>query len=85
MVTIKVFGTTPPCAKCKRAEQEAQKVAAKHPDQVQVVKLAALGPEADAYGMIVTPTVVVNDQIVGLGKIVPADQLETQVKKLLGG
>lgn len=26
MVTIKVFGTTPPCAKCRRAEREAHKL-----------------------------------------------------------
>lgn len=85
MITIKIFGTTPPCAKCKRAEQEAQKAASRFPGQVDVLKLDALGPEADKYGMMVTPTVVVNDQVVGSGKIVSADQLVVYVNKILGG
>ena len=82
---ITIFGTTPPCAKCKRAEQEAQKAAARFPGQVEVRKLDALGPEADKFGMLVTPTVVINDKIVGSGKIVPADQLVAHINHLLGG
>jgi len=85
MITIKIFGTTPPCAKCRRAEQEAQKAAGRFPGQVDVLKLDALGPEADKYAMMVTPTVVVNDQVVGSGKIVSADQLVAYVNKILGG
>jgi len=85
MVTIRVFGTTPPCAKCKRAESEALKAAAKYPGQVQVVKLDALGPEASEIGVMMTPTVVVGKEVLPAGKIVPADQLETYIRKALGG
>ena len=84
MVTIKIFGPTPPCAKCKRAEREARKAAEQFKGQIEVVKLDALGPEADAYGMIITPTVVVNDEIVGSGKIVPARDLVAHIKKIIG-
>ena len=49
MLQIKVFGTTPPCANCKRAEREALKAAQSFPGQVEVVHLDALGPEAQAY------------------------------------
>ncbi len=55
MLQIKVFGTTPPCANCKRAEREARKAAEKFPGQVEVVHLDALGPEAQQYGLMVTP------------------------------
>jgi protein-disulfide isomerase len=85
MVTVKVFGTTPPCAKCKRAEREALKAAEEFPGQVEVQKLDALGPEAEAYGMMVTPTVVVGDDVVGSGRVVPADRLITHIRMLLGG
>jgi len=85
MVTIKIFGTTPPCAKCKRAEQEARKVAERFSGQVTVLKLDAIGPEAEGYGLLVPPTVVVNEQVVGSGRIVPAEQLVTLIKTLLGG
>jgi protein-disulfide isomerase len=83
MVTIKIFGTAPPCAKCKRAEQEARKAAERFPGQVEVHKLDALGPEADQFGMLVTPTVVVDDKVVGSGKIVPAEQLIAYLSKAL--
>mgnify|MGYP000543854013 CR=1 FL=1 len=85
MLTIKVFGTTPPCAKCKRAEREAQAAAERFPGQVVVQKLDALGPEAEAYGMMVTPTTVINDEVVASGKVLMADQLAQQIASRLGG
>jgi thiol-disulfide isomerase/thioredoxin len=85
MLQIQVFGTTPPCANCKRAEQQAQMAAAQFPGQVEVVKLDAMGPEADAYGIISTPLVVVGDEVVGRGKVIPARQLAEIIKQKLGG
>jgi hypothetical protein len=75
MLEIKVFGTTPPCANCKRAEREARKAAEQFPGQVQVVHLDALGPEAAQYGLMVTPVVVVGEEVVSTGKVVPAAKL----------
>ncbi len=85
MITITIIGTTPPCSKCKRAEQEARKAAARFPGQVEVIKLDAFAPEAEAYGMIVTPTVVLNDEVVGSGRVVPAEQLASRMREALGG
>jgi protein-disulfide isomerase len=82
---IKVFGTTPPCANCKRAEQQARMAAEQFPGQVEVVKLDAMGPEADAYGIMSTPLVVVGDEVVGRGKVIPAKQLVEILKQKLGG
>ena len=85
MLQIKVFGTTPPCANCKRAEQQAQKAAEQFPGKVQVVKLDALGPEAEPYGIVVTPLIVVGDKVVSSGKVLPADKLVPIIKAELGG
>jgi Thioredoxin domain len=85
MLQIKVFGPTPPCANCKRAEQEAREAAERFPGQVEVLKLDALAPEAKAYGLMVTPMVVVGNQVVGAGKIVPASKLIPIIEKQLGG
>jgi len=74
MIQIKVFGTTPPCANCKRAEAQAQKAAERFPSQVEVVNLDALGPEAEAYGLMTTPLVVVGEEVVSAGKVVPAEK-----------
>ena len=85
MITIQVFGTTPPCAKCKRAEREALQAAVRFPDQVEVHKLDALGPEAEPLGLIVTPAVVINGEVLGSGRIVQAEVLVQRIKELLGG
>lgn len=85
MVQIKVFGTTPPCANCKRAEMQAQKAAERFPGQVEVVKLDALGPEAEAYGIMTTPLVIVGEKVVGSGKVVPAAKLIPIIEEQLGG
>ena len=85
MLQIKVFGTTPPCANCKRAETQAHKAAEQFPGQVEVVKLDAMGPEADAYGIMSTPLVVVGDEVVGRGKVVPANRLADIIRRKLGG
>jgi hypothetical protein len=83
MLQIKVFGTTPPCANCKRAEREARKAADKYPGQVEVVHLDALGPEAQQYGLMVTPVVVVGEEVVATGKVMPAPMLVPLIEKAL--
>ena len=85
MLQIKVFGTTPPCANCKRAKAQALKAAEQFPGQIEVVKLDALGAEAERYGLMTTPLVVVGDEVVGAGKVVPAAKLESIIKAKLGG
>jgi thiol-disulfide isomerase/thioredoxin len=85
MLQIKVFGTTPPCANCKRAEREALKAAEQFPGQVEVVHLDALGPEAAQYGLMVTPVVVVGEEVAGTGKVVPAPRLVPIIEAQLGG
>ena len=85
MLQIKVFGTTPPCANCKRAEREARKAAEKFPGQVKVVHLDALGPEAQQYGLMVTPMVIVGEEVAGTGKVVPAPKLVPIIEAQLGG
>lgn len=85
MLQIKVFGTTPPCANCKRAEKQAQDAAEQFPGQVVVVKLDALGPEAERYGLVTTPLIVIGDEVVGAGKVVPASQLVAIIESRLGG
>jgi thiol-disulfide isomerase/thioredoxin len=83
MLQIKVFGTTPPCANCKRAEKQAQDAAAQFPGQVEVVKLDVMGDEAQQYGLVTTPLVVVGDELVGRGRVVPAAQLVPVIQKHL--
>ena len=83
MLQIKVFGTTLPCANCQRAEREARKAAESFPGQVEVIHLDALGPEAQAFGLMVTPVVVLGDEVVSTGKVVPAPKLVPIIEEKL--
>jgi hypothetical protein len=50
---------------------------------VEVVKLDANGPEAQRYDLMVTPMVVVGEQVVAAGRIVPASKLIPIIEKQL--
>lgn len=84
MLQIKVFGPTPSCANCKRAEAQARKAAEQFPDQVEVLKLDALGPEAEPYGIMTTPLIVVGEEVVSAGKVMPAGKLVSIIEQKLG-
>jgi hypothetical protein len=81
MITVKVFGTEPPCVKCKELTKRATKVAGKYPGQTEVKHLAALSAEGDKYGIIFTPTLVLNEKVVSVGKIISEDDIEKLLKK----
>jgi protein-disulfide isomerase len=83
-VTLKVFHSTPPCAKCKEVEKVATKVAARYSEQVEVAKFPAISEEGRRYGIMLTPGVVINDKVVAAGKVVSEGELEKAIKKELG-
>jgi thiol-disulfide isomerase/thioredoxin len=85
VLQIKIFGTTPPCATCKRAEAQAERAAERFPGQVEVVKLDALGPEAEQHGLMITPLTVIGEDVVGAGKVVPMAKLISIIEAKLGG
>ena len=81
MIKVKVFGSTPPGAKCKEVEKRAIRVANKYPGQVEVSKLNAISEEGQKYGVFFTPTVVINDKVVSAGEVVSESKLEKAIKK----
>ena len=81
MIQVKVFGTTPPCARCKEMERRAQNAAARYPGKVEVVKFDALSAEGDKYTVMSTPTVVINDRVVAIGRLLSEEELEKSIKK----
>ena len=85
MIKVKVFGSTPPCAKCKEVEKRATKVAERYPSQVEVAKFDAVSGEGHKYGVMFTPTVVINDKILAAGEVISEGELEKAVKKELEG
>ena len=82
IVVIQVFGPSPGCAKCKAAEKVARDVAQKF-EGVTVKKCDIFSEEAEKYNIMMTPTVVVNDMTVEVGKVPSAEKLEEAVKNEL--
>ena len=85
MIQVKIFGTTPPCAKCKEMERRAQNVATKYPKRVDVDKFDALSEEGDKYGVISTPTLIINDRVVAVGKLLSEEEIEKHIAKEVEG
>ena len=83
MIQVKIFGTTPPCAKCKELERRARNAAGKYPDRVDIAKFDALSAEGDKYGVMSTPTVVVNERVVAVGKLLSEEEIEKYIAQEL--
>lgn len=81
MIEIKVFGTTPPCAKCKEVTKRATRVAEKYPGEITVSHLDALSSDGDKYGIMMTPTIVINEKVVSIGKVPSEDDIEKMITK----
>lgn len=70
------FGAVFSCARCIQAERTLRKLAAKLGLSVEVHKYDILSPEADQYGIILTPTIILNKQIISSGKALSDAKLE---------
>ena len=80
---IKEFGVVFPCLKCIQAERIARRIADRHPGRVVVRKHDILSSEADRHGVMMTPTVVVDGEVVASGKGLSANRLEQLLERHL--
>jgi hypothetical protein len=85
MINVKVFGTTPPCARCKELTKRATRVAEKYPGRIEVAKFDAMSSEGDKYCIMMTPTLVINEKVVAIGKVPSEDDIEKLIKKEIEG
>jgi small redox-active disulfide protein 2 len=73
---IEVYGSEPPCPKCRKVEEVVRKAVAKSPGQVSVEKGSVLSPEALALEILMTPAVVVDGRVVCQGRIPKESEIE---------
>ena len=67
---VKILGTG--CAKCKALEQRIITLKEKHELNIQIEKVTQLN-DIMHYGVMMTPGLVINEQVMSSGKI-PSDQ-----------
>ncbi len=80
---IREFGVVFPCLKCIQAERIARRLADRYPGRVRVRKHDILSPEAERHGVMMTPTVIVDGQVVAAGKGLSAHRLEQIIERHL--
>lgn len=85
MIDVQVFGSEPPCVKCKKMEEAAKRAAERFPGLVTVTKLSALSMEARTLALVATPAVVVNGKIVAQGEIPEEAEFVRIFQTELGG
>lgn len=84
-VKILIFGNTPPCAKCLQAEKEARQAASQFSsDHVTVQKHDAFSVIGQRYSVNMTPTTIVNDKKVSVGKVLKEAVLVEIIRNELG-
>ena len=66
MLTIKILG--PGCANCKRLEEIARKAATNMGVEAEFIKVTAYN-DILAYNILSTPGLVINEKVVGSGRI----------------
>jgi small redox-active disulfide protein 2 len=78
-MTIKILGTG--CSKCKKLEENAKEAIQKTGLAVEVQKVTTVD-EILKYNVIITPALVVDEQVKSSGKVLSADEI---AKILRGG
>lgn len=72
-IRVEVIGIEPPCKRCKEAYENVLKAADTLRAEgvvVEVTKLDAMADEtAESFGLVLTPTIVVNGVVKILGKV----------------
>jgi hypothetical protein len=82
-IAIKILGPYPSCTTCELAEKEAQKVAKEFLGKVTVEHLDMLTAEFGQYKGMVSPIILVGNDLISTGKVVPESQLKEMIGRLL--
>jgi small redox-active disulfide protein 2 len=80
MITVKVLGSG--CANCKRLEQIARKVIQNLAIETEIVKVTDFQEIMD-HGVLSTPGLVINDEVVSNGRIPSESEITTWVVNAL--
>jgi protein-disulfide isomerase len=83
-VEILIVESVEPCEQCLRAREIAGQLAQKYPE-VSVRIINVLDEEADRFGVVMTPTVVVNGVIISVRRAPDPERLERLVRQQIGG
>jgi small redox-active disulfide protein 2 len=76
-MTIKILGTG--CPKCKKLEENAKEAIQKTGLTAEIKKVTALN-DIMKYNVVMTPALVVDEQVKSSGKVLSADEIAKMLK-----
>jgi hypothetical protein len=82
---VEVIGVVPPCARCKKTEDNARKAASKLASDgyvIEVRKLDIAAKETIAkYGVLMSPAIAVNGVVRFMGKVLDVGVIERLLRQ----
>lgn len=78
---IKILGTG--CSKCKKLLAEAEEAIRQSGQPATLTKVEDIDGIL-AYGVMMTPALVIDDEVVSVGKIMHAPEIVTQIMNRVG-
>jgi hypothetical protein len=82
---VEVIGVSPPCARCKKAEENVRKAASKLSSErynVEVTKLSITAEETLAkYGVLMSPAIAINGTVKIMGKVPDVGVIERLLRQ----
>ena len=82
---VEVIGVDPPCARCKKTEDNARKAATKLSSEgykVEVAKLNITTKETIAkYGVLLSPAIAINGTVKIMGKVLDVGVIERLLRQ----
>lgn len=84
-LNVEVIGVDPPCARCRKTEENTRKAAAKLEDEgyrIKVEKLNITAKETIAkYGVLMSPAIAVNGTVKIMGKALDVGVIERLLRQ----
>ncbi|MGC8816805.1 MAG: thioredoxin family protein [Candidatus Hadarchaeum sp.] len=83
---IRIFGTVPPCMKCKAAEKTVREAVKElgYKD-IEVTKEDALSEEAGKLGIMMTPTVMIDKKVITVGRVPTKEEVKRAIEEIREG
>ncbi|MCB5260926.1 MAG: thioredoxin family protein [Candidatus Cloacimonetes bacterium] len=77
---IKILGTG--CPKCRKLEENARQAVSAASIEASIEKVEDLNRIMD-YGVMLTPALVIDENVVSSGKVISSDEIKALIDKLV--
>lgn len=80
---VREFGAIMPCMKCVKAERLLRKIAQRLGGKINIIKREVDSPDVERYGIVLTPAIVINGEMVAMDSVPSESELERFIRERL--